>query len=779
MNGSHIVKLVLTLIFLLTLQPVGWAQTLDSFEEQEGIEMQWRSNNKSADQLALDIEQLYIVLYNTGNLPIRAIVDGDGRLVESILRTEMLFWGNFFPVGIEAVMCDVNPSVCSRALDKVNASTLTKAADHVGGYKKTRGKWTNQSGSTLYIPDLEMEQYTTLSSVPYPQKQSVESLLSLQDADCSQWQKSCTKVVRQLNQALLDPKRRRVNWPKEIVLPVKRVKTELVFTGTTGSEIKKSLENIGELSQGQILLPTKRSQYYTEEYKNTFKSLVPADVAMRALSPYIPSFGIVKGIQKEYNKPPKKTGLGFNMESSNGSANFFPALTVAREIAPVEIEANDSQLQTNHSLLTLIRHPFDKLGDVPQKYKKQIPVAVLDTWIDKEHCELSKNVELLSEQPQQGSNRPEASKCGDIMSQPPNPVDDHGTHVAGLIAGSPPGQKNVMGLNPFAKLQYIFVDMDQLRGQQYRINIGDKILASFMKNDALVANISWAYTNQIGNDYIKKTIETLTQSMLFVVAAGNSAESRNDICGDRPACLSSFPNVITVIGLDRDLDHPQLWHDGENRGSNWSQKFNIGAIAEDVLSTTYQNYTGRFSGTSQAAPQVTAAASLLFSAYETDFRTDETSKLLPIRAKNRLTYTSDLFGGLLDKVQGGRLNVERALDMANDYVVIEKNGVFTTLRGTLVRFGNNQESEYIECAVQNGRSEQIKREDLRRMFYDETRKKYIIFRNSESKNRDSPLKRIADCRLRTRTHIASIEDDNGEEIEFQFRDIRDFISAMY
>ena len=243
------------------------------------------------------------------------------------------------------------------------------------------------------------------------------------------------------------------------------------------------------------------------------------------------------------------------------------------------------------------------MDEVPPMYKQPIPIAVLDTWFDKEHCELKDNVEFIVGPPPGGSNRRAAGVCGEAMSGPVglNEADDHGTHVAGLIASAPNG-KGIVGLNPYAKLKYIFVDTDQLRGQGYRLSLGTKILEAGLFKFVRVANISWQYSNEVGSDTsdtIRMNIDNLKQKTLFVVAAGNAAKEFDDACNVLPACLSNSNNVITVVGLDRNPGQPKLWRDG-SLGSNSSQKFSVCAIAEDVLSTAYRNYTGRLSGTSQA-----------------------------------------------------------------------------------------------------------------------------------------------------------------------------------
>jgi hypothetical protein len=296
-----------------------------------------------------------------------------------------------------------------------------------------------------------------------------------------------------------------------------------------------------------------------------------------------------------------------------------------------------------------------------------------------------------------------------------------------------------------------------------------------------IANISWQYSNQTNVDLIKSAVSSLEQSTLFVVAAGNLKKELNkSSCGDYPACFGDLSNVIVVGGLDRSNMPPKLWNTAGDQGSNWGGSVSLSAVAQDVLSTTSRSYTGRMSGTSQAAPQVTAAAALLYSVYKTHHEIDA-PVLLPIRIKNRLIYTSDLFNELLTKSQGGRLNIERALETASDQVQITVNNETKFYKGKLTKFGNFPVgSEYIECRLNSGRVMPIQYSALRRMFFDGFRQKYIIFYNAVADNRDSPLLRITDCDLTTRTHEVVFEPaPGGSEIRFQFRDIQDFVSNMF
>ena len=97
---------------------------------------------------------------------------------------------------------------------------------------------------------------------------------------------------------------------------------------------------------------------------------------------------------------------------------------------------------------------------------------------------------------------------------------------------------------------------------------------------------------------------------LFVVAAGNDGEDFTAICDMRPACLD-LPNVISVAALDRRLLKQDLHARRECRGKQlWPTRSRRGSRGR-YLGLINGNYLGMLSGTSQAAPQVAAIASLL------------------------------------------------------------------------------------------------------------------------------------------------------------------------
>jgi subtilisin family serine protease len=711
-----------------------------------GLTVEWRSETRDGTELALALEQLYVVLYNTGNLRTIELTDpaDTSRVVVDLLRSRGLFFGEFLPAGVDAVMCDLNPEVCKRAKGIIAGSELGEIDDHVGGYRKTQGRWSNGPETHLRVPDLSFERYTTIADVPYRKGDNIDDIGRNRQVDCSQFGVSCQEVVQRLNRSLFDPRRdRSATFVTRLKVPVNGLKSELVLSNAEGSRLQRSYNDLNIAKSQTVDASPGWERGFSEEYKAFLRGKSPTDLAFAALKNNLLSFG-----------------------KSN-----------VQSVA-------DAQFRIERPLLELIHHPLATSDSFDDALKRPVAVAVFDTRFDKDHCELKDSVEAddsLAGQTGQLSDRPVSTECGALRDDV-SVAEDHGTHVAGLISASM-DQHGVVGLAPYVKLKYVSLDATSLQGPDYRNLVALKMLSMAFTGDnpVKIANVSWQYSNQANLDVIKNAMASLEQSTLFVVAAGNSNKelSRNG-CGEYPSCFGDLGNVIVVGGLDRSNTPPKLWTTVGNQGSNWGGSVSLGAVAEDVLSTTARSYTGRMSGTSQAAPQVTAAAALLYSVYKTHHEIDA-PVLLPIRIKNRLIYTSDLFNELLTKSQGGRLNIQRALETASDQVQITVNNETKFYKGKLTKFGNFPVgSEYVECRQNTGRILHIQYSALRRMFLDSFRQKYIIFYNSVADNRDSPLLRITDCDLTTRTHEVVFEPaPGGSEIRFQFRDIQDYVSNMF
>lgn len=433
-------------------------------------------------------------------------------------------------------------------------------------------------------------------------------------------------------------------------------------------------------------------------------------------------------------------------------------------------------------LFDRIDFPFSGVTDpdqVDERFKGKVVIGVADTWFDAGHCEFGGRVMVMN--PPTGRHGPgtPGGACGveapsDLVSK----TWDHATHVVGIIAAGLDGQ-GVAGLNPFAQLDFQLINLDDFRFVLKRNAIAMTLVADVTNHGVDVFNFSWGYVNDsAGFDQIAGQLTgALATRTLVVVAAGNeSIQFKWGACAVLPACLTESPNVITVVGLDRDPDHPSLWQKSGSAGSNSSAAFHIGAIASEVVSTVSGNRFGALSGTSQAAPQVAATAAYIISAYKAMKGGDA---VLPVKVKNRLIATSDIFGSLLKSVLGGRLNMARAMDIGFDQLVLRSDPT-KVLRGQLIQLGNNPDDQHILCtSIASGDRSRVVADDLERMVRIPNSNNFIVFAAQRAEEALGAIRRIGPCELNTITHRASfLVDGANDPIEFKISDIMDFTASM-
>ena len=216
---------------------------------------------------------------------------------------------------------------------------------------------------------------------------------------------------------------------------------------------------------------------------------------------------------------------------------------------------------------------------------------------------------------------------------PASITDDHGNHVAGLLAavGLPPGLAPQAGL--------FLVPMEN---QPHEI----KRLLEFAANDipASLANFSQTFPiDQAILEEIGGGLDALSDRLLVIAATANKGNHLR-LPTLMPIGWSDGPNVIGVAAAD---EKRQL-SDDSDRGKKYVQLL---AVGKEVLSLGSKRTYAKKSGASQAAPQVAGAAALLVAA----------GKKSPAQIKARLIATADWHQNYEDKVWGGFLNVERAV----------------------------------------------------------------------------------------------------------------------
>ena len=233
------------------------------------------------------------------------------------------------------------------------------------------------------------------------------------------------------------------------------------------------------------------------------------------------------------------------------------------------------------------------------KGSEDVVIAVADTGVDINHESLTSNIWTnLAEIPNNGIDDDGNGFIDDINGwdfvnkdntvYDNNISDEHGTHIAGTIAGN-------LGVAPDVKILPLkcFDDSygytsDIIEAIEYAEKMGVKIVnCSFASYE-----YNYALANIISNS-----------NMLFVCAAGNFSQSTSELF-TFPACYN-FDNVISVSAIN-------------NKGqisatSTYGKYIDIAAPGTGIYSTLPNNLYGFMDGTSSAAAYVSGAASLLLS----------------------------------------------------------------------------------------------------------------------------------------------------------------------
>lgn len=227
------------------------------------------------------------------------------------------------------------------------------------------------------------------------------------------------------------------------------------------------------------------------------------------------------------------------------------------------------------------------------KGNSDIIVAVLDQGVDQYHNEFANNYSANSYDVINGSS--------------PSVVrGEHGTHVGGIVSANH-NEIQIAGVAPNSTLLSI----------SHSLMISPTIssqLASGINyariNGAAVINNSWGDQGGIFYEYLHSTIlENAIRSAItsgrngkgcvVVFASGNY--SKNGV--DYPA---SFDDRILVVGSINTSDQKSDF-------ASYGSKLDVVAPGENILSTLPNNSIGTLSGTSMAAPHVSALATLMLS----------------------------------------------------------------------------------------------------------------------------------------------------------------------
>lgn len=243
-----------------------------------------------------------------------------------------------------------------------------------------------------------------------------------------------------------------------------------------------------------------------------------------------------------------------------------------------------------------------------------VVVAVIDTGVDYTHEDLKDNIWVNTKEipgngiDDDGNGYIDDVYGVDLETGRDSGMDDngHGTHVAGIIAASN-NHIGVVGLAYNVKLMPIKAGMASGFFNQSQIAKG--ILYAY-NNGADVINMSFG--GSASTIAVQDALETAYTRCVLVAAAGNDGMPNEGLLA-RPAYPAALSYVMGVMSVD-------MWG-VESRFTNYDVKkynsveYEVYAPGSQILSTIPGNRYATWSGTSMAAPYVSAMAALLRSAY--------------------------------------------------------------------------------------------------------------------------------------------------------------------
>ena len=200
---------------------------------------------------------------------------------------------------------------------------------------------------------------------------------------------------------------------------------------------------------------------------------------------------------------------------------------------------------------------------------------------------------------------------GDGNVKPKEKAEDHGTHVAGIIAAE---RNNGKGVNGVANNVEIMAIRSTPRGDEYDKDVALAIRYA-VDNGATIINASFGKAFSPHADWVRDAIKYASDNdVVFVHAAGNSGENvdvKPNFPDDNVNYIEVSNTYIRVGSLT-----PKYGSKMVSDFSNYGKKnVDIFAPGSEIYSTVPENEYKFYGGTSMAAPAVAGIAALIRSQY--------------------------------------------------------------------------------------------------------------------------------------------------------------------
>ena len=222
----------------------------------------------------------------------------------------------------------------------------------------------------------------------------------------------------------------------------------------------------------------------------------------------------------------------------------------------------------------------------------------------------------------------------------PDDNDNHGTHIAGIIAATANNGIGITGVASNVNIQIMSLKIHGGTSSSGSVSDAIKAIRYAESMGADICNLSWGTTNY--SQPLELAIRE--SSMLFISAAGNNGININST-PIFPASLR-LPNLISVTYIN---------HEGSlDEDSNYGvSTVDLAAPGKDIYSTLVGGGYGYSSGSSMAAPHVTGLAAMIYAYQESCYPAQVKEIIL-----NALTPLDSLTGSL---IHPGIPNAEAAI----------------------------------------------------------------------------------------------------------------------
>ncbi|MEM7178733.1 MAG: S8 family peptidase [Pseudomonadota bacterium] len=336
----------------------------------------------------------------------------------------------------------------------------------------------------------------------------------------------------------------------------------------------------------------------------------------------VPEGSDLDGILRDLNRNPlvEMTDLNYQIAPADTAQRFIPddplyALQWSLENTGLLPDFGNPGLQAQMEAIAEPDADIDAADAWEQASGDGVVVAVIDTGIDLDHPDLDDNLwvnpgEIAGNGIDDDNNGyiddvhgydfgGASIRVRDDGDSDPSDTNGHGTHVAGIIAAEGGNGTGIVGAAYEAEIMVLRVGSDDSRSLS-----GFAILEAIeyaAANGARVSNNSYGTLGA----FHRSTIEAVAAlDHLFVYAAGNSGRDQDLL--DPTRTIFDLPNVIAVGASTLD--------DSLASFSNYgATTVDLAAPGEYIASTYLDGGYAFLSGTSMAAPHVTAAAALALS----------------------------------------------------------------------------------------------------------------------------------------------------------------------